>query len=148
MKRFGVSLVAASVALVSTQVAAQPPTSYLCEVGNVYELSFSGEVQQTFGGIGRRGDRFQINVDTGEMTGENPTFSSGRWAKTAVIDSGTSLAGSFKVMYSSPPDGELVNVGYLEIQGTVAQPSRPFLYQLGGALYSGTCRAAEPEQVH
>jgi hypothetical protein len=146
-------LVAASVALLSTPVAAQPPISYLCEVGNVYELSFTGEVQQTYGGIGRRGDRFQINVNTGEMTGEKPIFSSGSWAKTSVIDPGTNpmldpgtRAESFlKVMYSSPIDAEVMNFGYLVIQGKVQQPSRPFLYQVGPELYSGTCRAAEPE---
>ena len=151
----GLLLVAASVALVSTSVAAQPPIFYLCEVGNVYELNFSGEVQQTFGGIGRRGDRFQIDVNTGEMTGI-PAFSSSGWAKTSVLDPGTNptldpgtRAESFlKVMYSSPsPNGEFMNVGYLVIQGTVQQPSRPFLYQVGPELYSGTCRAAEPEQT-
>jgi hypothetical protein len=141
----GLLLVAGSVALVSTAVAAQRPTSYLCEVSNVYELNLTGEVQQTFGGIGRRGDRFQINVNTGEMKGENPTFNSTGWAKTSVLDSGTSpSAGSFaKVMYSSPPDDESINVGYLVIQGAVQQPNRPFLYQAGPELYSGTCRAAQ-----
>ena len=137
--------VAASVALLSTPVAAQPPISYLCEVGNVYELSFTGEVQQTYGGIGRRGDRFQINVNTGEMTGEKPIFSSGSWAKTSVIDPGTRAESFLKVMYSSPIDAEVMNFGYLVIQGKVQQPSRPFLYQVGPELYSGTCRAAEPE---
>jgi hypothetical protein len=139
----GLLLVAASVALVSTPVAAQPPTSYLCEVRNVYQLSLSGDVEQSFGGSGRRGDRFKIDANTGEMTGAS-ALTSGGWAKTAVIDSGTSLTGSFKVMASSPsPDGESTNVGYLEIQGTMEQPRRPFLYQLGGSLYSGTCHAPE-----
>jgi hypothetical protein len=140
-------LVAASVALVSAPVAAQPPTAYSCEVKNVYDLSMTGEVVQSFVSPGRRGDRFQIKADTGAMTAENPTFSSTGWAETSVLNSGTSLGQFLKVMYSSKPDGEFKNVGYLEIQGPFTQPSRPFLYYVAGSLYSGACRAADPEQV-
>jgi hypothetical protein len=50
-------------ASVATPVAAQSPTSYLCEVNNIYELSLSGEVVQSFGSTGRSGDHFQINAD-------------------------------------------------------------------------------------
>jgi hypothetical protein len=139
----GLLLVAASVAL-STPVAAETPKSYFCEVTNIYELSDSG-VLQSSGGldvlIKKENNRFQININTGEMTGT--LFSSSNWARTSVLDSGTSPSGSFlKVMYSSPPGGEFTNVGYLEIQGRIEQPSRPFLYEVGGGLYSGTCRAA------
>jgi hypothetical protein len=139
----GLLLIAASVAL-STPVAAETPKSYFCEVTNIYELSDSG-VLQSSGGldvlIKKQNNRFQININTGEMTGT--LFSSSNWARTSVLDSGTSPSGSFlKVMYSSPPGGEFTNVGYLEIQGRSDQPSRPFLYEVGGGFYSGTCRAA------
>ena len=138
----GLLLVVASLAL-STPVAAETPKSYFCEVTNIYELSDSG-VLQSSGGldvlIKKENNRFQININTGEMTGT--LFSSSNWARTSVLDSGTSPSGSFlKVMYSSPPGGEFTNVGYLEIQGRIDQPSRPFLYEVGGELYSGTCRA-------
>jgi hypothetical protein len=140
----GLLFVAAVGALVSTPVAAETPKSYFCEVTNIYELSDSG-VLQSSGGldvlIKKQNNRFQININTGEMTGT--LFSSSNWARTSVLDSGTSPSGSFlKVMYSSPPGGEFTNVGYLEIQGRIDQPSRPFLYEVGGELYSGVCRAA------
>jgi hypothetical protein len=130
--------------LTATSVTAETPKSYFCEVTNIYELSDSGVVQSSGGLdvlIKKENNRFQININTGEMTGT--LFSSSNWARTSVLDSGTSPSGSFlKVMYSSPPGGEFTNVGYLEIQGRIDQPSRPFLYEVGGGLYSGTCRAA------
>jgi hypothetical protein len=132
-------LVAALIALMSLPVAAQSPKSYSCEVANVYGLSDSGVLQPSVG-LGRTGDRFQINVRTGEMTG-SPVFSSSHWARTTVLDSGTSPGGSFlKMMYSSPSsNGEFMIVGYLVIQGTIEDPSRPFLFQVAAELYSGVC---------
>jgi hypothetical protein len=123
--------------------AAQIPKSYFCEVKNAYELSDGGALQSATSRIGRgTGERFQINIKTGEMVGASP-FSSSHWARTLVIDPGTSTSGSFlKVMYSSPPDGDFVNVGFLEIRGTIEQSSRPFLYNYGPSLYSGVCSAA------
>jgi len=76
------------------------------------------------------------------MTGTIP-FISRFWERISVLDSGTSPSGSFlKVMYSSPPDRELVNVAFLQIQGTIQNPIRPFLYEDSAWLYSGVCRVA------
>ncbi len=135
------SLVAASAALVSMPVEARTPKFYFCDVMNFYELSDAGAVQPISVPLGRKkGDHFQIDIRTGEMTG---AFSSDTWTVTSVIDNGTSPAGSFvKVIYSSPPGREFVNVGYLEIRGTIDQQSRPFLYKDGPSLYSGVCHAA------
>jgi hypothetical protein len=131
----------AAALLTGSATAAQIPKSYLCEVKNIYELGDAGAIQSTV----RRGNddnRFQIKIKTGEMIGSGSLRSSG-WAKTLVLDPGTSPSGSFlKVMYSSPPGSDFTNVGYLEIQGTVEQLSRPFLYNQGGSLYSGVCIAA------
>ena len=138
-------LVATSVMAMSVPAtAAQIPKSYLCEVKNAYELSDAGAIQSATSKIGRGDDdnRFQINIKTGAMTGSGSLRSSG-WARTLVLDPGTSSSGSFlKVMYSSPPNRDFTNVGYLEIQRTIEQLSRPFLYNEGGSLYSGVCIAA------
>jgi hypothetical protein len=136
--------VAASVALVSMPAVAQTPRAYSCEVANVYELSDGGALQSQSGGglAGKKGDRFRIDIKTGEMTGTVP-FISRFWTRISVLDSGTSPSGSFlKVMYSSPPDGEFVNVAFLQIQGTVQNPSRPFVCEDSAWLYSGVCRVA------
>jgi hypothetical protein len=125
--------------LAATSATAETPKSYFCEISNVYELGDAG-VLQSSGHSREKGERFQINIKTGEMTGG--LFSSSHWARTSVLDSGTSPRGSFlKVIYASPP-GEFVNTGYLQIHGTIEQPSRPFLYVYSGSLYSGVCSAA------
>jgi hypothetical protein len=124
--------------LTVTSATAQPPKSYFCEVVKAYDLSDSGVLRSL---EDKKGERFQVNIKTGEMTGDY--FSSSSWARTSVIDPGTSPKGSYvKVLYSSPPDGEFVNVGYLELQGRVEQRSRPFLYNYGPSLFSGVCGAA------
>jgi hypothetical protein len=147
-RRQSTSLCAAVITvLTATSATAQTPKSYFCEVVETYELTDTG-VLQSSGGIDdrRKGERFQINMKTGEMTEMTGdySFSSRSWARTSVLDSGTSPdEGSFfKVMYSSPPDAKVVNVGYLEIQGTIEQPSRPFLYKYGPSMFSGVCRVA------
>jgi hypothetical protein len=137
----GLLFVVASVALVSSSTIAQTPRSYFCEVTNVYELSDAGALQSVSGSEGKKGDHFQIDIKTGEMSGTS--LSSIYWANTSVLDFGTSPRGSFlKVMYSSPPGSEFMNVAYLEVQGTIKQPSRPFLFKEGRSLYSGVCRTA------
>jgi hypothetical protein len=147
-RRQSTSLCAAVITvLTATSATAQTPKSYFCEVVKTYELTDTG-VLQSSGGIDdrRKGERFQINMKTGEMTEMTGdySFSSRSWARTSVLDSGTSPdEGSFfKVMYSSPPDAKVVNVGYLEIEGTIEQPSRPFLYKYGPSMFSGVCRVA------
>jgi hypothetical protein len=135
-------LAAMSFALVSMPATAQTPKSYFCEIKNVYGLSDAGILQPGGNVSARSGDRFQINIKTGEMNGP-ASFSSTSWARISVLDSGTSPKGSFlKIMYSSPPGGDFVNVGYLQIQGTIEQPNRPFLYSYSGSLYSGVCSGA------
>jgi hypothetical protein len=147
-RRQSTSLYAAVITvLTATSATAQTPKSYFCEVVKAYELSDSGVLQSSGGIDGRRkGERFQINMKTGEMTEMTGdySFSSRSWARISVLDSGTSPdEGSFfKVMYSSPPDAKVVNVGYLEIQGTIEQPSRPFLYKYGPSMFSGVCSVA------
>ncbi len=130
--------------LMATSATAQTPKSYLCEVINVYELSDSGALQQSGGPDGdKKGARFQVNIKTGEMTGGYSIFSSSDWPRTTVLDPGTSPRGSFlKVLYSSPPNGEFMNVGHLELQGGVEQGRRPFIYQYSTSLFSGVCSAA------
>jgi hypothetical protein len=79
------------------------------------------------------------------MTGINWGWSSAQWARTLVLDSGTDPKGSsLKVMYSSwqGRGDELMGVAYLEIQGKIEQPSRPFLYEYMGVLFSGVCHPA------
>jgi hypothetical protein len=125
--------------LTATSATAETPKAYFCEVVNAYELSDSGVLRSL--DDDRKGERFQVNIKTGEMTGDY--FSSSSWARTSVLDSGTSPKGSYlKVLYSSPPDGEFVNVGYLELQGTFEQRRRPFLYKYGPSLFSGVCSVA------
>ena len=136
-------LSAAWLALASVPATAQTPRSYFCEIKNEYRMSDAGTLQPVASVFGARaGDRFQINIKTGEMNGP-ASFSSSSWARISVLDSGTSPKGSFlKIMYSSPPGGDFVNVAYLQIQGTIEQPNRPFLYSYSGSLYSGVCSAA------
>jgi hypothetical protein len=130
-------------ALASMPATAETPKSYFCEIKNEYRLSDAGTLQPVASVVGARaGDRFQINIKTGEMNGP-ASFSSASWARISVIDSGTSPSGSFlKVMYSSPPGGDFVNVAYLQIQGTIELPNRSFLYSYSGSLYSGVCSGA------
>ena len=140
-------LVATSVMVMSVSAtAAQMPTSYLCEVKNAYELSDSGAIKRP--DINRWGpvdvgERFQINIKTGEMLGAG-AFSSRYWATISVLDPGTTSSGSYlKVMYSSPSaNSDFTNAGYLQMQGKLEQSSRPFLYNWSGSLYSGVCSAA------
>jgi hypothetical protein len=131
------------IALSMPATAAQMPTSYLCEVKNAYDLSDGGAIKRSASrGIVNVGERFQINIKTGEMIGAG-AFSSQGWATISVLDPGTSSSGSdLKVMYSSPADNGGTNAGYLQIQGTIEQPSRPFLYNWAVWLYSGVCSAA------
>jgi hypothetical protein len=121
--------------------AAQMPTSYLCEVKNAYDLSDGGDVKRS-ANRSDVGERFQVNIKTGEMLGG--AFSSRGWATISVLDHGTSSGGSYlKVMYSSPSaNGDFTNAGYLQIQGKIEQSNRPFLYYYSGSLYSGVCSAA------
>jgi hypothetical protein len=122
--------------------AVQTPKSYFCKVKNTYGLSDAGEIKPLSDQSAWTGERFQINIKTGEMIGTSP-FSSSQWARISVLDSGTSQQGSFlKVMYSSEPNGDFVNDAYLTIQGRIEQSSRPFLYTFGPWLYSGVCSAA------
>jgi hypothetical protein len=134
-------LVATSVMAMSLPAtAAQMPTSYLCEVKNAYDLSDGGNIKRSDNRTDV-GERFQVNIKTGEMLGAG-AFSSRYWATISVLDHGTSSSGSnLKVMYSSP-SGDFTNAGYLQIEGKIEQSSRPFLYNWSGALYSGVCSAA------
>ena len=134
-------LVAISVMAMSVSAtAAQMPTSYLCEVKNAYDLSDGGDVKRSANRT-YVGDRFQVNIKTGEMLGAG-AFSSRYWTTISVLDHGTSSSGSnLKVMYSSPSD-DFTNAGYLQIEGKIEQSSRPFLYNWSGALYYGVCTAA------
>jgi hypothetical protein len=135
------SVLTSVVLATSIPAAAQTPKAYFCEVTNIYELSDAGALQPVVSSS-KKGDHFQIDIKTGEMTG-TPLFSSNNWPNISVLDFGTSPSGSFlKVMYSSPHDREFVNVGYLEIQGTIKDQSRPFIYEEASALHSGVCRPA------
>ena len=118
------------------------PTFYLCEVKNAYDLSDGGDIKRSANRIDV-GERFQININTGEMLGAG-AFSSRYWATISVLDPGISSSGSYlKVMYSSPSaNGDFTNAGYLQMQGKLEQSSRPFLYNWSGSLYSGVCSAA------
>jgi hypothetical protein len=144
-------LVATSVMAMSVSAtAAQMPTSYLCEGKNAYDLSDGGAIKRSANPMVRVGERFQINIKTGEMIGAGALSSQG-WDTISVLDPGTSSSGSsLKVLYSSPadkrlyssPSGDFTNAGYLQIQGTIEQPSRPFIYKWSFELFSGVCSAA------
>jgi hypothetical protein len=124
--------------------AAQMPTSYLCEVKNTSELSDGGAIKRSANPMVRVGERFQVNIKTGEMIGSAGALSSQGWTTISVLDPGTSSSGSsLKVLNSSPSDnGDFTNAGYLQIYGTIEQPSRPFLYSWSFELFSGVCSAA------
>jgi hypothetical protein len=131
-----------AVALLPIASSAQTSQPYTCAVVSIYRLGDDGVLRSNPGGGagGHIGDRFQVDIVSGEMIGPRP-FGSNNWPKTSVIDHGTSSRGSsFKVLYSSPPDGEFVNVGFLQIHGVIQDLRRPFLYDNGGLLYSGVCR--------
>jgi hypothetical protein len=136
-------LVAAPVIAMSMPAtAAQMPTSYLCEVKNAYDLSDGGDIKRS-ANRSDVGERFQVNIKTGEMLGAG-AFSSRGWATISVLDHGTSSGSYLKVVYSSPSanGGDFTNAGYLQIEGKIEQSSRPFLYNYSGSLYSGVCSAA------
>jgi len=130
------------IALSLPATAAQIPTSYLCEVKNAYDLSDGGDIKRSDNRTDV-GERFQVNIKTGEMLGAG-AFSSRYWAAISVLDHGTrSSRSNLKVMYSSPSaNGDFTNAGYLQMQGKIEQSGRPFLYNWSGSLYSGVCSAA------
>ncbi len=133
---------AGAVVLAPLPAAAQTAQPYYCEVVSIYKLGDDGVLKSNSGGGagGKIGDRFQVDIASGEMVGPRP-FGSKGWSKISVLDPGTSPRGSAaKVLYSSPPDKEFVNVGFLQIHGSVRDLSRPFFYDYGALLYSGRCR--------
>lgn len=133
---------AGAVALLPIPSWAQTAQPYTCAVVSIYNPGDDGVLQSHSGGGagGHLGDRFQVDVVSGEMIGPRPFRSKG-WSKISVIDPGTSPRGSWStVLYSSPPDQEFVNVGFLQIYGVIKDLRRPFIYDHGGWLYSGVCR--------
>lgn len=134
---------AAAVALLPFSSWAQTAVPYTCDVVSIYKPGDDGSLQSHSGGGagGHLGDRFQVDVVSGKMTGPRPFRSQG-WPKITVIDSGTSPRGSWPViMYSTPLGEEFVNVVVLQIYGVVKDVRRPFLFTHGGWFYSGVCRA-------
>ena len=132
---------AGTVALIPVPCWAQTAQPYTCAAVSIYKLGENGVLQSHAGGGagGHIGDRFQVDTVSGQMIGPRPFRSKG-WPKISVIDPGTHPGTSSKVLYSSPPDGEFVNVGFLQIHGVINDSTRPFLYDHGGWLYSGICR--------
>nr|GAJ32393.1 hypothetical protein BDOA9_0115810 [Bradyrhizobium sp. DOA9] len=131
-----------AIALLPVPVAAQTAQPYSCDVVSIHKLGENGVLQSNSGGGagGKIGDRFQVDIVSGDMIGPRPFRSKG-WPKTSVIDPGTSPRGSSsKVLYSSLPDREFVNVGFLQIHGAIQDLRRPFFFDYGGLLYSGVCR--------
>jgi hypothetical protein len=122
-------------------MAAQTPKYYRCEIRTIYQLTDGGALKPPNTGVAQLGERFQVNIKTGGISG-SPLFDSSNWGATTVLDPGTSQQGSFvKILYTSPPGGDFLNVAFLQIEGTIEQPSRPFLFENGSLLYSGVCSA-------
>ena len=106
---FGLSV--AICTLSSFQANAQQASVYSCEVSGSYKIE-GGELRP-FATSPRKGktngQRFQVDIQTGAMIGDR--FYSRYWLRTVVLDNGMSPSGSdYKVLYSSPPGGEFINV--------------------------------------
>jgi hypothetical protein len=139
---FLLSLIAHVLLLSSEQLRAQQPTSYLCEVVASYRIS--GDALQNIRTSRYKGNaygqRFQINIKSGAMVGE--VFTSRHWARTTILDDGLSPRGSsFKVLYSSPPGSEFINVAWLQVHVSESA-NRPFIFLDDDEAFTGVCRYA------
>jgi hypothetical protein len=129
-----------SLAMLTGAASAQQPPFYSCEVSGSYKLE-GGDLRPSatsnWKGGKTNGQRFQVNIQTGAMIGDG--FSSSRWARTVVLDSGMSPRGSdYKVLYSSPPGGEFINVAYLKITAG-SEPNKSFIFLDAGEVFTGLC---------
>jgi hypothetical protein len=133
--------VAAICALSSFQAQAQQPRVFSCEVTGSYKLE-GGDLWASASSVMRggktNGQRFQVDRQTGAMIGDG--FSSHHWSRTVVLDNGMSPRGSaYKVLYSSPPGEEFINVAYLQVYGEDGS-NKTFIFVDFVEVFTGLCR--------
>ena len=127
----------------SLSAHAQQPTFYSCEVRGSYKIDhgdLAKSASSYWKGGKAIGQRFQVNIQTGAMIGDG--FSSRHWPKTVVLDYGLTPRGSsYKVLYSSPPGGEFVNVAWLQVHASEVD-NKSFIFLDDYEVFTGLCRYA------
>ena len=144
MRRIGTGAIAISL-LQCAQASAQAPRVFLCEVVGSYTPNKAGTLQgiaeSPMRGGQTKGQRFQVDIQSGAMTGDG--FSSRTWPRTIVLDNGSSDRGSsYKVFYTSPPGGEFINLAYLQINIYEDGLDKPFVLIEAAEVFTGNCRRA------
>jgi hypothetical protein len=135
MKTLYVSMLACGL-LYSMGALAKQPTFYSCEASGHYRIEKGGlQNRSSFSAP----QHFRVNIHTGAMSGEG-AFTSRHWARTIVLDNGMSPRGSnYKVVYSSPPGDEYVNLAYLQIQAEGGL-NKTFIFLDSFDVFTGTCQ--------